>query len=109
MLKGIVALAFSMMLVASCGNSSEPGGGGSNTFDCDNAKSKCANDPPLDAALCKRVTTDPQCGKVFTDVFLCIGEHQTCLGDGTTDQSVSNRECATQMSAAQQCSPADGG
>jgi hypothetical protein len=107
MLKGIIAaLALSMMLVASCSSSDSSG---SNAFDCDNAKSKCANDPPLDPALCKRVINDANCGTVFLDVFLCIGTHQTCLADGTTDQTVTARECAAQQSAAEKCSPADGG
>ena len=107
MLKGIAALlVLATMLVASCSSSESSG---SNTFSCDTAKSKCPNDPPLDPALCKSVIGDPSCGNVFMAFFLCIGDHQSCLADGTTDQSVTERECAKQQMAAEQCSPADAG
>src|SRR5690242_16294559 len=98
MLKGIaVGFVLSMMFAASCSSSnSDNSGGGSNTFDCDNAKSKCPNDPPLPPATCKAAINDPKCGKVFLDVFLCIGAHQTCKDDGTTDTAVTDRECASQ-------------
>jgi hypothetical protein len=110
MRKGIVAgLALSLLLVGACSSDSNGGGTSSGTIDCDNAKSKCPNDPPLDPALCKQLTNDPKCGKVFTAALLCIGDHQTCKSDGTTDTSVSDRECASQQAAAAQCSPADGG
>jgi hypothetical protein len=101
MLKRIAAaFALSMMLVASCSNSDSTD---SNGFSCDTAKSSCPGDPPLDPAECKRIVGDPTCGNVFMDFFLCVGVHQKCLDDGTTDQSVTARECAAQQNAAIQC------
>jgi hypothetical protein len=108
MLKGIAAsLVLSLMLVASC--SSSGSSGSSDTFSCDNAKSKCPNDPPLDPVYCKKATEEPNCGSLVLNMFKCIGAHQTCLADGTTDQSVSQRECASEFNAVANCTPADGG
>ena len=102
MLKGIgFGLALTMMLVASC--SSSDSGDSSITFSCDNAKSKCENDPPLPADECKKAIGDPKCGSVFMAFFLCIGEHQVCLPDGTTDTGAWGRACAMQQNAVAQC------
>jgi hypothetical protein len=107
MLKAIAAaLALSMLLVASCSSSES---GDPKAFSCDTAKSKCANDPPFDPAICKMVVGHAECGKVFMAYLSCVGAHQTCLADGTTDQAVSARECAKEETAANDCSPADGG
>jgi hypothetical protein len=94
--------AVTMMAAASC-SSSDSDGGSKTTFSCDDPKSKCPNDEPLDPATCKRIVEEPTCGDLMLQMFLCIGEHQTCLADGTTDQSVSERECSAEMSAAVRC------
>jgi len=108
MLKAIAAgLALTMLLVAGC--SSDPDES-SNAFSCDNAKSKCPNDPPLPAAECKEALGHPTCGNAAMAFFLCIGQHQTCLPDGTTDQNTTLRECAMQQTAVEQCfGPGDAG
>jgi hypothetical protein len=101
MLKAIAAgLAVTMMLVAGC--SSEPEDS-QNAFSCDTAQSKCPNDPPPDRAECKRILEDPTCGNVFMGLLLCAAQHQACLSDGKTDESVIRRECAMQVNAADQC------
>jgi hypothetical protein len=106
MLKRIVTgLALSMMLIASCSSSESSDSKGF----CDNAKSKCPNDPPLDAELCKRLIGDSRCGSVYMNFFLCVGAHQACLADGTTDESATTRECGNEQNAAVQCADADGG
>lgn len=103
MLKGIAAgFALSMMLVAGCTSSDSSD---SNTFNCDTAKSKCPNDDPPDRAQCKQIIGDPTCGTVFLGFLLCLGAHQTCLADGTTDVDASARECAPQQKAAEDCVP----
>jgi hypothetical protein len=101
MFKAIAAgLAITMLLVAGC--SSDPDES-SDPFSCDNAKSKCPNDPPLPAAECKEALGHPTCGNAAMAFFLCIGQHQTCLSDGTTDQNTTLRECAMQQTAVEQC------
>jgi len=100
-----LGLALSMMLVAGCSSSDSD----SNGFSCDTAKSKCQNDPPLDVAFCKRAIGDANCSDVYMKAFLCIGAHQTCLPDGTTDESVIARECANEQKAAEACIPSDAG
>jgi hypothetical protein len=105
MLKGIAAgLALFLIIVAGCSSSS-----GSTESICDNPKSKCPNDKPLDSAECKKQIGDSHCGKAWEKLFKCIGEHQTCLSDGTTDQTVSQRECAAEFSGVQTCAVGDGG
>jgi hypothetical protein len=101
MIKGIAALLALTMLAASC--SSSESSDSPQGFSCDNNKSKCPNDPPLPTEECKQSTGHPTCGKLVVDFFLCVGLHQTCLGDGTTDISVWMRECASQYAAVNQC------
>jgi hypothetical protein len=101
MLKAIAAgLALTMTLVAGCSSDSE---GSQNAFSCENAKSKCPNDPPLPVAECKEALGHPKCGNVVLALFICIGEHQTCASDGTTDQDATERACSMQANAVRQC------
>jgi hypothetical protein len=108
MFKAIAAgLIVTMLLVAACSSNSEDSPSG---FSCETAKSKCPNDGPLPVEECKRALGHPTCGNQVMALFLCLGEHQTCASDGTTDQSVTERACAMQISAVSQCDPAiDGG
>ena len=101
MLKALAAgLVLTMLLAAGCSSDSDTS---SNSFSCDNAKSKCPNDPPLPVAECKEALGHATCGGAALAFFLCLGAHQTCLPDGTTDESVTARECAMQQTAVQQC------
>jgi hypothetical protein len=94
------ALVVMTMLVTSCASDTDDS---QKAFSCDTATSKCPNDPPPDRAECKRLLGDPTCGNVFTGFLLCAAQHQTCLPDGKTDESVIERECAMQIKAADQC------
>jgi hypothetical protein len=106
MLKAIAAgFVLLTMLAAGCSSDSDPPAG----FSCDNAKSKCPNDPPFPPAECKAALGHPTCGNAFMTFFLCVGEHQTCLADGTTDTTVTERECAMEDSALTQCLSMDAG
>ncbi|HMI83632.1 MAG TPA: hypothetical protein VK550_06025 [Polyangiaceae bacterium] len=107
MLKRIIAgLSLSLVLVASCSSSesNDP-----KPFSCDTAQSQCPNDQPPDREECKRILGDPTCGNVFLTFLLCLGAHQTCRADGTTDEMASARECGSQQAAAEKCAGVDGG
>ena len=102
MLKVIAAgLVLTTLLVAGC--SSDPETSKPDTSACDNAKSKCPNDPPPPVAECKDALSHPTCGNAALAFFVCGAEHQTCTSDGTTDQSAIERACAMQLTAAQKC------
>ena len=96
-----IGLALWLALVGS--SSDAPSGGAAGEFPCDNLMSKCPNDPPFDAATCRRITTDPKCGAVSRTLFRCIGDHQVCGADGKTDQNVTNQACAAEFGASLQC------
>ncbi|HMJ55375.1 MAG TPA: hypothetical protein VK540_25040 [Polyangiaceae bacterium] len=101
-------LALMMMLVASCSDSESP-----TTFSCESVKSKCANDPKLDAdqlRQCNEALGDAKCGQLYLSFFLCLADHQVCASDGTTDQDKTTAECTPQVNAVDTCAGvSDGG
>lgn len=121
-LERIAALLVScLMLAASC--SSDPvgatsdGGGGSggsggaggsgigdasDAFSCD-AKSKCPNDATRNVAQCEQMRTHPTCGPIFLKFMKCIGDHQVCKDDGTTDIPVWMAACVAEQAENAQC------
>ena len=121
-LKRIAALLVaSFMLAASC--SSDPvestgdggggtgGGGGSDgaaggdaseMFSCE-ARSKCPADQPRNVAQCEQMRTHPTCGAVFLKFMKCIGDHQVCKDDGTTDIPAWMSQCMTEQAENAQC------
>lgn len=102
----VIGLVLAMMAVASCGDSDSS----DSSFSCDDVKSKCPNDEPFDPNVCRIVVGHPTCGNVFVAFLRCVGDHQTCTADGKTDETVTDRECASEKAAAEQCgNTVDGG
>ncbi len=114
-------LALTIVVAAGCSDDSSggtpdggsPGDGSSgapDAFSCETAKSACPNDEPFPVDACKLALNHPMCGQSYLRFIMCIGDHQVCKSDGTTDVDAWKVHCASQQAAVNQCfGPLDGG
>ncbi|MET0592377.1 MAG: hypothetical protein ABW133_06740, partial [Polyangiaceae bacterium] len=78
------------------------GGDASDMFSCE-AKSKCPADSARNVAQCEQMRTHPTCSTVFLKFMKCIGDHQVCKADGTTDIPAWMEHCMTEQAENAQC------
>lgn len=122
MRKGIASLfAVTIILAVGCSDDSNGGtpdsgspndgaSGSPDAFSCETAKSKCPADPPFPVNECNLALNHPMCGQSYFRFIMCIGDHQVCKTDGTTDVDAWMVHCGSEQTEVNQCfGPRDGG